>query len=124
MCVCSSIKETLVGAKNGYDVYMVDHSRIQSLYGELHEDNEANDGNDAIKRKCMHLPIKRALINGLSDRHYSISWSSLSGEFDADDSSNSKTFRSLVGDKKPGNNKDLLNATDKDIMVGGRKLSI
>lgn len=50
--VCYSIKETLVGTKNGYDVYMVDHSRIQSLYGELHEDNEANDVSDAIKRKC------------------------------------------------------------------------
>lgn len=60
---------------------------------------------------------------GLIDRHFTISWSLLSGEFDADDSSNSKTFRSLVGDKKPGNNKDSLNATDKDIMVGERNSS-
>lgn len=46
-----SIKE--IGSKNGYEVYMVDHSRIQSLYGELHEDNETNDANETIKRKCI-----------------------------------------------------------------------
>lgn len=67
---------------------MVDHSRIQSLYGELHEENETNDTNEIVKRKC---------------------------EFDADDSSNSKTFRNIAGEKKPGTAKDSLN--DKDIMV-------
>lgn len=67
---------------------MVDHSRIQSLYGEMHEENDTNEANDTIKRKC---------------------------EFDADDSSNSKTFRNIASEKKPNTAKESLN--DKDIMV-------
>lgn len=48
-----SIKDALVGNKNGYEVYLVDHSRIQSLYDEIH-DPDSNDGNEsASKRKCL-----------------------------------------------------------------------
>lgn len=37
---------------SGYEVYLVDHSRIQSLYGELHEDVELTDSNEnSFKRK-------------------------------------------------------------------------
>lgn len=39
------------------------------------------------------------------------------GDFDPEDSSNSKTFKTLNSDKKSGSAKDSLNATDKDIMV-------
>lgn len=53
-----SIKDTLVANKNGCEVYMVDHSRIQSLYGELHEDNDTNEANESgVKRKCMFLKL-------------------------------------------------------------------
>lgn len=49
----ASLKEISIHNKNGYEVYMVDHSRIQSLYGELHEDVDANDSaENSLKRKC------------------------------------------------------------------------
>lgn len=38
------------------------------------------------------------------------------GEFEGEDSSNSKLFKTFV-DKKTGSGKDSLNATDNDIMV-------
>lgn len=47
----------------GYEVYLVDHSRIQSLYGELHDDSDANELIEGcLKRKCkspvnLHFPI-------------------------------------------------------------------
>lgn len=45
-------------------MYMVDHSRIQSLYGELHEDNETNDGADSgVKRKCKYYFIRYSTFN-------------------------------------------------------------
>lgn len=51
---CYSIREALLGNKNGHEVYLVDHSRIQSLYNEIHEDADLADGNDAgLKRKSV-----------------------------------------------------------------------
>lgn len=48
-----SIKEIAIQNKNGYEVYLVDHSRIQSLYGELHEDVDATETSEnSLKRKC------------------------------------------------------------------------
>lgn len=42
----------------------------------------------------------------------------ISGEFDGEDSSNSKLFRNFAGiDKKATTNKDSMNSTDNDIMV-------
>lgn len=42
--------------KNEYEVNMVDHSRIQSLYGELHEDTDETNNDGYLKRKCnIHL---------------------------------------------------------------------
>lgn len=93
---------------------MVDHSRIQSLYGELHEDSEACESSDAIKRKCRFnwdiLHLKKIFV---------IDFDWFSGDFDADDSSNSKTFKNAATDKKTGITKDSINTTDKDIMVSG-----
>lgn len=49
-----SIKETWNKNMNAYEVFLVDHSRIQSLYGELHDDTElAECAETSIKRKCM-----------------------------------------------------------------------
>lgn len=40
------------------------------------------------------------------------------GDFDGEDSSNSKLFRNFPGiDKKAATNKDSMNSTDNDIMV-------
>lgn len=53
--ICS-IKEIAIHNKNGYEVYLVDHSRIQSLYGELHEDVDATETSEnSLKRKCKLL---------------------------------------------------------------------
>lgn len=42
--------------KFGYEVYLVDHSRIQSLYGELHDESDANELIEGcLKRKCKSL---------------------------------------------------------------------
>lgn len=47
-----SIKKPIAN-KHGYEVYLVDHSRIQSLYGELHDDIDANEIIEGcLKRKC------------------------------------------------------------------------
>lgn len=47
-----SIKDTVIGNKAGHEVVLVDHSRIQSLCVEIHDDPDANDNNEASKRKC------------------------------------------------------------------------
>lgn len=50
-----SIKKSTAN-KSGYDVYLVDHSRIQSLYGELHDDIDANEIIEGcLKRKCEYI---------------------------------------------------------------------
>ncbi|XP_031620868.1 N6-adenosine-methyltransferase MT-A70-like protein isoform X2 [Contarinia nasturtii] len=47
-----SIKKNSHSNKNGFEVYLVDHSRIQSLYGELHDDNDTNEVIEGfLKRK-------------------------------------------------------------------------
>lgn len=34
----------------------MDHSRIQSLYGELHDDNDTNEISEiSVKRKCEYI---------------------------------------------------------------------
>ncbi|XP_055307668.1 N6-adenosine-methyltransferase MT-A70-like protein isoform X2 [Sitodiplosis mosellana] len=86
-----SIKKTFILNKCGYEVYLVDHSRIQSLYGELHEDADANE-----------------LMEGCLKR-----------EFDGEDSSNSKSLRNNIYniDRKMTGCKELTIATvDNDIM--------
>lgn len=113
-----SIKEPVVGNKNGFDVYLVDHSRIQSLYDEIHDDPEAADATDAgLKRKCM---FRAACPCGVEQQDNGCLC--ISGEFDGEDSSNSKLFRNFAGiDKKAATNKDSMNSTDNDIMVRPRR---
>lgn len=66
-----SLKEAWIGNKKGYEVYLVDHTRIQSLYGELHEDLGINETNIGIKNEYLKLSyLFDYWIQSILEKHF------------------------------------------------------
>lgn len=110
-----SLREIWLGNRNGFEVYLVDHSRIQSLYGELLEASEIS--NDGCKRKCKTILFIFKLLKSISISQFPNRFQS-QDEFDVDDCSHNKSYKIYDSiDKKCINSKEKFNTTDKDIMV-------